>query len=147
MVKIKIQFQNWKVFIFIAILFFVPLSGCTENIRTNTDTNGIVLTPLEVTADPAAYTNDEIRVEGVIITKDQAACRFLIMPTNIYLGCGRNAFCGEENTHLTVDCKRYLSEVSIPSLEHAVVVTGNLEEAAPDTYVLIAESIDDKGLI
>jgi hypothetical protein len=56
----------------------------------------IVLTPLDVTADPAAYTGREIKVEGVIIERYQTESFFIIMPIDIYLQCDRNPYCGQE---------------------------------------------------
>jgi hypothetical protein len=102
----------------------------------------IILTPLDVTADPAAYTGSEIKVKGVIIERDQAGSSFIIMPIDIYLQCDRNPYCGEEYTHLKV-----IYQGTIPPIEHDVIVTGNLEKKSDETYELIASKIKDKGKI
>ncbi len=111
------------------------------------ENNEIILTPLEVTADPAAYIGNEIKVEGVVITNELESSSFLMMPIDLYIQCGRNAFCGEEYTHLLVDCQTYLSGKTIPSIEHDIIVTGNIEKNPDDTYVLVAQKINDKGKI
>ncbi len=102
-------------------LFFI-------NNNKSTDNNEIILTSLEVTADPAAYIGNEIKVEGVVITKELENSSFLMMPIDIYIQCGRNAYCGEEYTHLLVDCKTYLSEKTIPAIEHDIIVTGHIKK-------------------
>jgi hypothetical protein len=127
------------ILIIILISFWLILGSNT----TNSDENGIILTPLEVTADPAAYTGNEIKVEGVVITTNQDDSSFLIMPIDIYIQCDRNAFCGEEYTHLKVSYEGK----TLPSFEHDVVVTGNLNKTINDTYVLFATMIKDKGRI
>jgi hypothetical protein len=127
--------------VIIVIIITIWLSLGKDN--SNSDDNRIILTPSEVNADPAAYTGDEIRVEGVVITKNQGDYTFLMMPIDIYIQCGRNAFCGEEYSHLKV---RY-QDNTLPSFEHNIVVTGNLNKNTDNTYVLYATKIKDKGKI
>ncbi|UCD13124.1 MAG: hypothetical protein JSW60_06070 [Thermoplasmatales archaeon] len=131
------------VIIIIIVSYWLIISG--NNIETGD--NEIILTPLEVTADPAAYMGNEIKVEGVVITNEQEKSSFLMMPIDIYIQCDRNAFCGEEYTHLRVDCKTYLSEKTIPFIEHNVIVNGNIKKNSDGTYVLVAKKINDKGKI
>lgn len=104
--------------------------------------DGVILTPLEVTADPAAYTGSEIKVEGVVISNNLGDSSFIIMPIDIYIQCGRNAYCGEEYTHLIVNY-----DGTPPSLENDVIVTGNLEKKSDESYELNAIKINVKGKI
>ena len=125
------------VIIIVIIFSWLILTG-----KDSDDKDGIILTPLDVTADPAAYTDGEIKVEGVIIERDQADSSFIIMPIDIYLQCDRNPYCGEEYTHLNV-----IYQGTIPPIEHDVIITGNLEKKSNVTYELIASKINDKGKI
>jgi hypothetical protein len=109
---------------------------------TDTDEGGVILTPLEVTADPAAFTGSEIKVEGIVIARNPNNSSFIIMPIDIYISCDRNAYCGEEYTHLSV-----IFNGKIPSLEHDVIITGNLLKKSDDNYKLEAIKINDKGKI
>ncbi len=124
--------------VIIIVLFWLFSSGNSSDIVDDR----IILTPLEVTADPAAYINGEIKVEGVIIDRNQGDSSFVMMPIDIFLSCDRNAYCGEEYTHLNV---RY--EKTIPPIEHDVIVTGTINKTEDSTYVLVATKIMDKGLI
>ncbi len=125
------------VIIIVIIFSWLILTG-----KDSDDKDGIILTPLDVTADPAAYTDGEIKVEGVIIERDQAESSFIIMPIDIYLQCDRNPYCGEEYTHLKV-----IYQETMPPIEHDVIITGNLEKKSNETYELIASKINDKGKI
>ena len=124
--------------VIIIILFWQFFSGN----GSNTDNYGVILTPSEVTADPSAYTGSEIKVNGIVIDRNSGESSFIIMPIDIYISCDRNAYCGEENTHLSV---KY--EKTIPGLEHEVIVTGNLIKSNDDTYFISATIINDKGKI
>ena len=126
------------IIIIVIVFFWLFFTGNASN----NDEDGIILTPLEVTADPAAYTNSEIKVEGIVISRNQDDPSFVIMPIDIYIQCDRNAYCGEEYTHLKI---RY--QGTIPSIEHNVVVTGNLEKKSDSSYELTATKIKDKGKI
>lgn len=125
------------IIIIIVLFWFFSLGDSSDTVD-----DGVILTPLEVTADPAAYTKGEIKVEGVVIYRDQGDSSFIFMPIDIYLSCDRNAYCGEEYTFLNV---KY--EKTIPPLEHDVIVTGNLNKTEDNTYVLNATKIKDKGII
>ena len=139
----KLQNITGGIILVIIIVIIIAIWLSLGNDNTNSDDKGIILTPLEVNADPAAYAGDEIRVEGVVITTNQGDSTFLMMPIDIYIQCDRNAFCGEEYSHLKV---RY-QDNTLPSFEHNIVVTGNLNKNADNTYVLYATKINDKGRI
>lgn len=126
-----------SIVIIIVLIWLFFLGGGSDS-----EDNGVILTPLEVTADPASYTDREIKVEGIVIARNQDDSSFIIMPIDIYISCDRNAYCGEEYTHLNV---KY--ENTIPALEHDVIVTGNLNKIANGTYVLHSTKIIDKGKI
>lgn len=133
--------------VFVVIIVILATYWLMISNNNNTENNEIILTPLEVTADPAAYMGNEIKVEGVVITKELENSSLLIMPIDIYIQCGRDAYCGEEYSHLRVDCNTYLSGKTIPSIEHGIIVTGNIKKNPDDTYVLVAKNINDKGKI
>jgi hypothetical protein len=141
--KEKMQNIFGGIFLIIIIVVIIAIWLNIGGNNTNTEDNRIILTPLEVNADPSAYISNEINVEGVVITSNQVDFSFLIMPIDIYIQCDRNAYCGEEYSHLKV---RY-EENKLPSFEHDVVVTGNLNKNSDNTYVLYASEIKDKGKI
>ena len=126
----------------IIVIIVIVFSWLILTGKDTDDKDGIILTPLDVTADPAAYTGSEIKVEGIIIERDQADSSFIIMPIDIYYQCDRNPYCGEEYTHLKV-----VYQGTIPQIEHDVIITGNLEKKSDETYELIASKIKDKGKI
>jgi hypothetical protein len=141
--KEKMQNIFGGVFLIIMIVVIIAFWLNIGGNNMNTEDNEIILTPLEVNADPSSYTSNEINVEGVVITSNQGDFSFLIMPIDIYIQCDRNAYCGEEYSHLKV---RY-EENTLPLFEHDVVVTGNLNKNSDNTYVLYASEIKDKGKI
>ena len=141
--KEKLQNIIGGILLVVIIVIIITIWLSLGNDNTNSDDNGIILTTLEVNADPTAYIGDEIKVEGVVITGNIGDSTFLMMPIDIYIQCDRNAYCGEEYSHLKV---RY-QDNAIPPIEHDVVVTGNLNKNTDNTYVLSATKIKDKGSI
>ena len=141
--KEKLQNIIGGILLVVIIVIIITIWLSLGNDNTNSDDNGIILTTLEVNADPTAYIGDEIKVEGVVITQNIGDSTFLMMPIDIYIQCDRNPYCGEEYSHLKV---RY-QDNAIPTFEHNVIVTGNLNKNADNTYVLSATKIKDNGKI
>jgi hypothetical protein len=137
----KVQNLIGGMVLVIIIILIISIWLTLGNTNSNTVDNTNILTLLDVNADPAAYTGDEIRVEGVVISKNNADATFLMMPSDIYIQCDRNAYCGEEYSHLKVS---YTEDI-LPSFEHKVVVTGIIKKIADNTYVFDASIVKDKG--
>jgi hypothetical protein len=135
------------IILIVLIVLLISYWLIINNDNNGNENNEIILTPLEVTADPTSYMGSEIKVKGIVITNDPEETTFLMMPTDIYIQCGRNAFCGEEYAHLTVNFDPHLLDKTLPSLEHEIIVTGNIERRVDDTYNLVATAIEDNGEI